>query len=248
METSVLKELGLNDNEIQIYLLLIQKGPLTASTIAELTKLHRTHVYDLLESLTNKAVVAYIIKENKKYFQPVEPKKLDVLLERKQEQLNEDTEKLRKLISDLSSISTTLPKKLIASVYQGKQGFQSQLNDILKTLEKNEEYLVLGFTQKSDDTLKYFLPGFSKRRIKAKIRRRAIMDLDLRDTPTAKQPLQEVKFLPKDLSIPMGIIIYANKVILVIIEEDYISIVIENQKISDNFRNYFELIWKTAKH
>lgn len=243
----VLKNLGLNDNEIQIYLFLIQKGPQTASSLAVLSKLHRTHVYDLLESLEKKAVISYIIKENKKFFQAIEPKELTVLLGRKTEELKQDEKKLSELISELNKVAVSTIPKLTASIFQGKPAFQSLLNEIILNLKKGQEYLVLGFTQKSDETLKYFLPGFSKRRVKAGIKRRAIIDADLRNSDASNQPLQEVRFLPSGENIPMGIIIYSDKVILVIIEQDYISIKIENKKISDSFKTYFDQVWKLAK-
>ena len=89
--------------------------------------------------------------------------------------------------------------------------------------------------------------GVGLRRVKAGIKRRAILDIEVKGSEAAKQPLQKVKYLPKDYHVPMGIIVYANKVVLVVIEEDYVSIVIENEKTADNFRKYFELIWNLAK-
>jgi len=247
METAILNKLGLNENEIGIYLQLLKKGSLTASELASILKLHRTHVYDLLESLAKKAVISFTIKENKKYFQAVNPKKLEVLLGKKQEELAENKGQLDKLISELTSLTSEKKTKLLASIYLGKQGFISQLSDILRALKKGEEYLVLGFTQKADESLKYFLPGFAKRRIKQGIKRKVIMDISLKEKEPAKQPLQEARYLPREYSIPMGIIIYKDKVVLVIIEEDYLCLKIENQKIADNFRKYFELIWKRAR-
>lgn len=247
METKILKKLGLNENEVSIYLALLRKGACIASEIAELTKLHRTHVYDLLESLSRKGVVSFSIKDNKKYFQAVEPIKLEVLLKRKEEELGEDKQELGKLIKELSNLGTESKRKLLASIYEGKQSFMSQLNDIIRTLSKGEEYLVLGFTGKADDTLKYFLPGFGKRRVEKGIRRRVIMDIGLRGSESSKQKLQETRYLPKEYKIPMGIVVYKNIVVLVIIEDDYLSLRIDNNKIADNFRKYFELIWRQAR-
>ena len=248
METAVLQKLGLNENEVKIYITLLQKGPCIASDIAMLIKLHRTHAYDLLESLVKKGLVSFMIKEGKKYFQAAEPQELDVLLEKKKNEIKEEEKSLSSLISELTKITSTERKKLIASVFQGKPAFQSQLNDIIKTLKKGEEYLVLGFTQKSNETLKYFLPGFTKRRVEKGIKRKAILDIEVKGSEASRQQLQQVRYLPKDYHVPMGIIVYKNKVVLVVIEEDYVSIVIENEKTANNFRKYFELIWnKTHK-
>ncbi|MBU0957825.1 MAG: hypothetical protein KKF56_03370 [Nanoarchaeota archaeon] len=247
METEILSKLGLNQNHIQIYITLLKKGESTANEIASLTKLHRTHVYDLLESLEKRSIVSSIKKENKKFFIGVEPKKLESLLAKKQEELDENKKDLSELIQDLNKITHESKTKALASIYQEKQGFMSQLNEILRTLKKGEEYLVMGFTGKSDETLKYFLPGFAKRRIAQGVKRRIIMDNELRGKEQGKQKLQQIRFLPKDQKVPMGIITYKDKVVIVIIEDDYISIKIENQKIADNFKKYFDLIWKRSK-
>ena len=247
MQTEILSKLGLNNNEIQIYLLLLKKGPSKASEIAELTKLHRTHVYDLLESMAKKAIVSFLIQENKKYFQAVSPAKLEVLLSKKQEQIQQDKKQLNTLIKELNQLTTESKTKLLASVFLGKQAFMSQLNGLLRILKKGEEYLVIGFTQKADETLQYFLPAFALRRIKKQVKRKIIMDSSLRGTAQTKQKFQQTRYLPKNHQIPMGIIVYKNKVILVIIEHDYISLKIENQKISDNFRKYFNLIWNQSE-
>jgi len=247
METNILKELGLNDNEINIYLTLLKTGSMTASEIASSTKLHRTHIYDLLESLIKKGIISFVVKENKKYFEAAEPVKLEALLKEKEETLEKDKKALALLVSELKGISLAPKTKFIASVFQGKSAFISQLNDILRTLKRGEEYLVMGFTQKANETLKYFLPGFTKRRIEKGIQRRAIVDFELKGTTYLEQPLQQIRFFPKGYTIPMGILIYNDRVILVIIEDDYLCLRIENKKVSDNFRKYFGLIWKNAK-
>ncbi|MBI2629693.1 hypothetical protein HYW76_01200 [Candidatus Pacearchaeota archaeon] len=248
MESKILKKLGLNDNEINIYLTLLKKGVLSAGEIAKISKLHRTHVYDLLESLAKKGVVSFSSKSDKKYFEAVAPEKLEVLLKKKEEELEEEKKELNNLISELKNITSEEKTKLLASIYLGKQGFMSQLNDILRTLNKGEEYLVMGLTQKADETLKYFLPGFGRRRVEKGIKRKIILDFDLKGKEQTQQKLQQVRYLPKEYKIPMGIIIYDDRIIIVIIEEDYICLRIENKKISNNFRRYFELIWKRSRN
>ena len=59
---------------------------------------------------------------------------------------------------------------------------------------------------------------------------------ELRNAPTTKLPLQEVRFLPKEYHIPMGIIIYGDKVVIVIVDEEYMCIQIDNKKINQNFQ------------
>jgi len=247
MDTEILKKLGLNDNEVNVYLVLLRKGALGASEIAILLKLHRTHVYDLLESLVKKGVISYIVKDGKKFFQGVSPERLDVLLEGKREEMVGWGRDLGGLIKELNEIAQEDKKKLLVSVFQGKQAFMSQLNEVVESLKKGEEYLIMGFTPQADESLQYFLPGLTKRRVKKGIKKRVIVDRDFKGHEFAVQKLQKTRFLPKGESIPMGLIIYREKVIMVIIEDDYFCLKIDNKKISEHFRKYFEFIWKRAR-
>lgn len=243
MDTEILKRIGMIDNEIKIYLFLLKTGPSLASDIAKATKLHRTHVYDLIESLIKKSIVSHVIRENRKYFQAASPEQLNYLLKEKQEQIEKDKEKLTILIRELNTISTIAKPKLLVSVYEGKKGFKALLEDILR---RKQDYLVLGYNPKADEHLKYFLPGFYRRRIKLGIKRRAIIDPVFQGSWVQKQKLQQIRFFKYEF--PTGIIIYGDRVVLTIIQETgQVAIVIENQRMANNFKKLFESIWKTAE-
>ena len=53
-----LKQIGLTDNEIKVYLTLLKIGPSIVSKIAERSGLYRPYVYDTLERLQEKALVS----------------------------------------------------------------------------------------------------------------------------------------------------------------------------------------------
>lgn len=244
METEILKNLGLIENEIKVYLLLLKRGPSLASDIAEEAHLHRTHAYDILHSLVKKSIVSYVIRENRKYFQAVDPEQLDSLLKDQQEQLKKSEDKLKILINELKEISKAHKPSLIASIYEGQRGFKALLEDILR---RKQDYLVIGYNPAADEFLKYFLPGFYKRRVKAKIKRKAIVDPKFKGgSRIAKQKLQEIRFFK--YNFPMGIIIYGERVVMSIIQETgQIAVVIENQKAADNFRKLFDELWNEAE-
>ncbi len=76
MERQILKEIGLLDAEIDVYLCLLRIGPSLVSKINQETGLHRTHIYDLLEKLKEKGLVSVFIQSGKNYFKPSPPKRL----------------------------------------------------------------------------------------------------------------------------------------------------------------------------
>ena len=64
----ILKDLGLLENELAIYLALLKIGSSTAATIADKTGLYRPYVYDNLNRLMEKGIVSVVLKDNKKHF------------------------------------------------------------------------------------------------------------------------------------------------------------------------------------
>ncbi|MBU0466264.1 MAG: hypothetical protein KKF39_01150 [Nanoarchaeota archaeon] len=95
--------------------------------------------------------------------------------------------------------------------------------------------------------VQYFLPRFYKRRLKEKIKRKAIVDPKFKGGSwVEKQKLQEIRFFK--YGFPMGIIIYGIRVVMTIIQETgQVAIVIENKKVADNFRKLFEDVWEEAE-
>ncbi|MBI2631761.1 winged helix-turn-helix transcriptional regulator, partial [Candidatus Pacearchaeota archaeon] len=69
-----LKEVGLTDNEIKIYLALLRQSPLNPSQLAEKTGLHRSYIYDTLERLLEKGIINNVIFEGKKNYQAINPR------------------------------------------------------------------------------------------------------------------------------------------------------------------------------
>ncbi len=95
--TKALKEYGLSDNEIKVYLALIKLGESAVQKIAKNSGLPRTTCYHLLESLEQKGLVGFVMKDSRKYFSPAQPSKLVENLEEKKKIIEE-------IIPELDSI------------------------------------------------------------------------------------------------------------------------------------------------
>jgi len=83
MYETQLKELGLSDNEIKIYLALLEHGILNPTQLAEKTGLHRSYIYDTLDRLLEKGIINTILINNKKNYQAIDPKVLREIFELK---------------------------------------------------------------------------------------------------------------------------------------------------------------------
>ena len=69
MDTTLLEELGLTKNESKVYLALLELGSTAAGPLIKKIGMHRAAVYDIIDLLTGKGLVSYVIKANRKYFE-----------------------------------------------------------------------------------------------------------------------------------------------------------------------------------
>ncbi len=238
---SALKEYGLSENEIKVYITLLKTGESTAQTIAKNANLPRTTTYHLLESLLQKGLVSVVIKETIKYFQPVSPNKLVEILEYKKRLVQET-------LPELTALAETIRLKPKAVIFEGTTGIRSILEDVLEEKKIIYHY---GDILSLQDTLQYIFPQYLKKRVERKI---PIKIICKREEPhkellkSSKKQFREFVFIPHNYPLKSSVFIYSKKVaILSLQKESYYGIIIENEDFYETQKNLFELLWKTYK-
>ena len=107
---------------------------------------------------------------------------------------------------------------------------------------------MIGYEALGINLIEYFFIHWQKRRIKQKIKRYIIAKEKRRQEIEKNKQLTDVKYLPDTHEIPTSVLIYGNKSILFLpLENDFVAVRIESQKIAESFNTYFELLWKIAK-
>ena len=134
-----LREFGLSDNEIEVYLALLKTGISTANRIAELTGMKRSTCYDTLRLLVSKGIISTHIRDDKNYFETAPPQKIIDILKYKEE-------RIEKILPDLEKLRSIIPERSAVSFFQGKNGVIAVLNEILDT---KDSFLFYGSRKKS---------------------------------------------------------------------------------------------------
>lgn len=62
MNTEILKEIGMTETEIKVYIALLEQGESLASKISLKAGVERAVTYHILEKLIKKGIVSYVIK------------------------------------------------------------------------------------------------------------------------------------------------------------------------------------------
>ena len=233
-----LKEFGLNDNEIQIYLELLKQKSSTASNLAKLSKINRTTAYLELENLMKLGLVSYIIKNSKRYYQTSSPNKLIEILDSKKA-------KIESVLPQLKSLHQVIePFKI--EVFEGKEGIKTFYQDILNNAK---EVLAFGVTGKAMEILEFAYPHFLKKFMKANIKEKALANISAKKKmgPHPRTHLK-IKYLPEEYNAEVTTIIYNDKIAIQSLQKENIYVVIIKDKLLyETYKNYFNFMWKIAK-
>ena len=235
-----LQELGLSENETQVYLTLLKTGPLTSYALSKKTNLSRGYLYELLDKLHKKGIISEISIEGKKHYQAAPPKQLISLLQYK-------LENLQSILPKLEKIKNQWKEETKIDVFRGKYAYKTLLKDVISTIKTNSEVLTLGIDEKilmslEPTYLKRYFSLSQKKKVKEKVL-----------VKEGTKPLQQAKFtkykyLPEAFIGKVVQFIYENKVAILTLSEPLNLIIIEDKEIASTYRTQFNIFWKIAKN
>ncbi len=229
---NTLKDFGLTEHEIKVYLALLKNGASLAGTISRKTGIHRRNVYDITERLIKKGIIGYIVKNNRRLFEAVNPEKFVDILKEKESELMEGLPLLRDMYSGTKERQET-------NFYKGTEGLKTVFQD---QLEDNKEVLIIGASHSAFEVLPFYFKWYDKDRVKKKVRARIIASGNLGKSI----PLSEIRYLPQKYANPLAINIYKDKVAIILWKKSPMAIVIKEKEVADSYRKYFELMWRLS--
>lgn len=237
----ILEDIGLTNGEIKVYLALLGLGETSAGPIKKKAKLQNSVVHLCLGNLIEKGLVSYVEKGKRRHYTATDPEKLLGFLDEKRRRLQEIIPELMRKQKEHA--------KYRVNIYEGKKGLKAIHEDILKDLKKGEEFLVFGAPKEANEEFEPYFLDFHKRRVQHKIKLRIIYKKEVRKYAKLREKMKfiDARYLPDKLTSPMWITVYDGKTILFVIGDIMLGIVIENEIISHNFKEYFELIWRLSK-
>ena len=231
----MLEEMGLTEMETKVYLALLELGPSLAGRISRKTGIHRRNIYDITERLIKKGLIGYILKNNRRVFEAVNPERfLDVIKERE--------ESFLEVLPRLKMLYEKTKEKQETNFYSGKEGLRSVFEDQLD--DKNGEILILGASKNAFEVLPFYFKWYDQLRVKRKIKVKIIASENL----GKNVPLSEIRYIPEKYANPLAVNIYKDKVALIFWKkENPFAVVIKEKEVADSYKNYFDLVWKIAR-
>jgi len=243
MDLKILKDVGLTDTEIKVYLALLSLGATSAGKIVEETGVYRKNLYDSLNKLIEKGLVTYVIEKKIKVFQPKNPDNLINYLDEKKAEIDEKKLEIEKSLPDLKVKFASLTPEIEAEIYRGMDGIKT----ILKECLNHKEVLFIGATGDVENRMPYFWPHYNKKREKLKCKWKLLLVHEAKNKPITQSKYYEYKILPKILSGLNVIYIYGDCVANVLWLEKPVAFVIKHKTLSDNYKKYFNYLWSSLK-
>lgn len=154
-----LRNLGLTNGEVKVYLSLVDIGSTTVGPIIDRSGVSNSKVYVILDKLIKKGIASYIIKGKTKYFQASSPKHLSEILEKKQEKIDLLKKSLNKTIKYIEERSEYSKEE--SKIYKGYKGIKSAWIEATKTIPNKGQYLFFSKGYGEDITLKTFFKNLS---------------------------------------------------------------------------------------
>lgn len=251
---SFMEGLGLTNQESLLFNTLLRSGPQTTLNLAKLTKINRTTVYRLLESLKNHGAVEEIVDAYRKMAKAADLNQIELLLSEKETKLKY----LRNLFPYVTSFfsnqgNTVSHPDTKVLYYRGKEGI---LRQVWNTLRAEKE--LVGYTYRPLNELigDYYLKWREEWINRKLILRDIYSDEYLKsrkshneDSLTHPENCFSSHYIPSTiLNINHQVDIYNNVVSYYNwFEGEIFGVEIYNDKIAAMQKQIFELVWEKAE-
>ena len=250
MLEQALKDIGLSDKEVQVYLTALKLGSQPVSVIAKNAHMNRTTTYVILKKLLVKGLMSKYLKGDGLYFTPTAPENLKVYVDRKKKELETAKENIETLMPEFQKIMKYSPESKNIRFFEGIDGIKALYDHTLEVGERVDEYL---FHYDSDLPVMWdFWDVYIARRVEKNIPLRLIAaedDTSIWAKQNDKDLLRETRILPAE-KLPYGhnlILIFGDYYGYISYADGvYGGALIQDKHLADAERSIFQLMWESA--
>ena len=248
-----LEQLDLSETEAQLYLKLLETGPISVRDLAQTTGLKRTTAYLHVDLLVEKGLVMKIVKGSQKQVAANPPgESLEYLVKKKLETATAMNTGFPSMLEDITKSIPQSSDVTDAEIkyYKGKSGVKKIYEEALKAKElrsyvnptiiskympENTPLFAEGVKNNSGITLYEIFEGSNLSQQEINEFTRFVKEHDK----------YHCKILPKDITISAAdTLIYDGKVSIINIGEQITGVVLVNAAYYNNSKELFDFIWK----
>jgi sugar-specific transcriptional regulator TrmB len=253
-----LQELGLSENEANIYAVLLSNSPSGATFIASKLGLSRSSVYTVLDCLISKGLVGTTFKNEVKQFIAEGHSALEQILKKEKEQLSKKMnllESMRESMEIVSRSDLNVPKVIF---FEGQEGLKKVYMSMMRNAQDGETMFILRDEFVWDKNWSFvFSEDWHQRVRRLKIKKNLKTDLLINDSELERKNSSlykerkalKVRYLPKKNSVKQfAFYIVGDMASIMSMENNnLLGIQITNKHLTENFKKMFEGLWRNAK-
>ena len=251
MEKALIK-LGLKDQEIKVFLFLLENGEQTAGNLAKRTGLSRPSLYGFVKNLLKLGIIAESQKNGVKIFIPSSKDKVISIVEGQITELEKGKQDIVKIFEQIKLGGVTTSPKF--QLFEGREGMRNLLNDVLlyRDIQTMTYWPIKSIIENVSE--EYF-KNFNVERIKRKIYVRAIWPQSqiinikkLTFMGGGDSFFREIRISPKEIAFSMGYWIYENKVAFISSKKESFGFIVESKEFVEMLSSQWELVWNNSKY
>lgn len=246
----ILKNIGLTETEISIYLTGLKYPSIGVKELEKQTGVKRTTIYHAINTLMEKGLVAKKGTTTRLVFVMTEPENIKRLINQKIEDLKQEQKSLDTVLPAFAKDLKYDESKINVLHYEGEEGIKLVVEEALYCKNKNWDIIAplknffSDFDKKYAD---YFIETREYRDIKA----RSLWEKDFRRRALTEEEIETraPKLLPQAMhgKFKSVLIIFDDKVAIISSFKEKSAILIQSQEIHDTFKAMFEGLYQMAE-
>lgn len=251
---TILEQIGLKQNEANVYLAFLKHKEKTAAEIARILKMDKSSCYRAVESLVEKKLLITIPRLRGTTHSAVSPEVLKELITFRKIELEKQSHMLNALVHELQ-ISAKGEIKTFIKVEKGIEAIKQAFTDSLECKEKiiREKWSSTHPDLKEKNYVD-FIYNNAKKRIQNGILMRELNypnahSLYAPIEHTSKLILKEIRLLPEAIDRDISYRIYDNTMYLISFDElnELIVITIKDHFFVKLMKNLYDFVWSHSK-
>lgn len=242
-----LVNIGLNDKEIAVYITCLELGPTNVQSIAKATGIKRVTVYTYLETLKQKGFIAETKRGNKRLIVAEEPESIQIIFERKKNELKSLEKGLPEIIKDLNSLKkiTNTENKTSIRFYEGAKGILKVYDEIFQNYKEIRTWANIS------NIYKFLPPNTLDEQIKTFKKKGISIKEILEDTKEAREYIKKKgasatsKVLPPKYKFPLptDLLIYEDNIAMISAKGTPTAVVMNKTEIAYTLSGIFDIMW-----
>jgi len=230
-----LEGIGLTKREITCYITILELGQAKSGEICKATSIPSSKIYEILNRLIEKGLIAYVMKDKIKYYQATDP---NVLVE----QIEEKKKRLAEMITELARLERKRIQYI--QVYEGYKSIFSLFTDLIKDAKRGEEYFTFAIGEEErNERNRLFFSNLATRRKEKGLKVKLLKSIKY--YKREKHTKLEIRY--SEFELPQGITVFRDSTIILLPTSEPVAIKIENEKFTRKMKEFFLSLWKKAK-